>query len=90
MLSRHAAERFMAVSWVGAIVAALVWTNTRVRDSFLAMVQQTARGDIPFADELRSLARGLFDTMRDMSLDHTPMMLFGVVALVLVVFMLRT
>jgi hypothetical protein len=81
-----------AIGGLVALVGALALIDGRVRDQLSAIF----RGGAPtaevraFGDQVETLGLIVAQAVRDQSIDHAPMVIFGLAALVLVLFMTRT
>lgn len=74
-----------------AIVAGLISIDARVREHFSRLAAQTSSSGLtPIAEQLGEVGNAVMRAARDHSIDQAPLMLFSVVAVVLVLFMLRT
>jgi hypothetical protein len=90
MTSRHVTDRLLSAACVVALLAALIRIDARVRERFWSMVDQMAQGNVPWVEEMGTVGDALLQSVQDMSLEHAPLLIFSFVALVLVMFMLRT
>ena len=71
-----------------AVLGALVAVDDRVRERFSLEV---SRGGVTtWGERAGSVASMVFDVARDQSNGHAPLLVFSVVAVVLLLFMLRT
>lgn len=71
-----------------AVLAALVAVDDRVRERIALAVPD---GQVAtWSEQARVLASVLFDAARDQSIAHAPLLIFTCVAILLVLFMLRT
>jgi hypothetical protein len=81
-----------AISGLVALVGTLAFVDARVRDQLAALF--TSRGPTDevraFGEQLETLGLIVVEAVRDQSLDHAPMVIFAIAALVLVLFMTRT
>jgi hypothetical protein len=75
-----------------ALVVGLAVVDERVRVRLAGLANaQTASGEIASAGtKLRELAEVVAVAVRDQSIDNAPLVIFGLAAMVLVLFMLRT
>jgi hypothetical protein len=80
-------EAVASLACLAVVFAALIAIDDRVRERFVMLFGE-ASGD--FGNRLRSLGDSVLQTARDQSIAQAPMLLFVVVAVVLLVFMLRT
>jgi hypothetical protein len=79
-----------AVSF-GIVLAALVAIDPRVSDKVWNVMEHPSGEAIaPFSDRIGELANVIWMAARDQSVDNAPLLFFTVVAVVLVVFMLRS
>ena len=81
-----------AVGGVSVLVLGLAAIDERVRGQIVSLL----RGGAPSAelasvgDQLENLAMTLLQTLRHQSIEHAPLVIFALAAMVLVLFMLRT
>jgi hypothetical protein len=74
-----------------AVLAALVSVDPRVRMKVSSVLEDPAGGMVaPWGDRLGDLGSALFDAARDQSLENAPLLIFGFVGAMLLLFMLRT
>jgi hypothetical protein len=74
------------------VLVSLVLFDDRVRERARALVggEHPTAQLVSVGERARDLAVGLLQVARDQSLDHAPLMIFALVAMVLVLFMLRS
>ena len=76
---------------IATVVAVLVGIDTRVRDRFSTLVGQvSSQGPRAWGDQLGSLVDTIWQAVRDQSIARAPLLIFGFVAIVLLILMLRT
>ena len=74
-----------------AVITALVAIDERVRDRVSLLFADAATDRVgPWAHRAGSLVEVLVQAARDQSIEHAPLVIFAAVAVVLVIFMLRT
>jgi len=88
---------FRAREWAGSIggflvvLTALVAVDDRVAHNVRALFHKGPGGEVAaIGDRLAVLGQVILQAARDQSIDHAPMLMFTVVAIVLVFFMVRT
>ncbi len=75
----------------GIVLAALVSFDARVRLKFWSLFGDPIGGVLtPLGDRVGDLGNALWVAARDQSIENAPLVIFGVVGVVLVVFMLRS
>jgi hypothetical protein len=90
-ISRRTSEAVVSGLCLASVITALVSIDSRVRDRFYAVFDQASReGLSPFLERLEELGRALVRTAEEHSLAQEPLLIFTAVALVLVLFMLRS
>ena len=74
------------------LVLALVLLDDRVRDHLSAIVDPRHPGEavVDMSHRVNQIAAIVAVAARNQSIDHAPLVIFGVAATVLVIFMLRT
>lgn len=89
--------RLRARDWVGsaagflAVLGALVALDPRVAHRLSHLFAGSRAGELRgVADQAGSLGSALLMALRDQGIDHAPMLVFTVVAVLLVGFMVRT
>ena len=85
-------DTLASVGGVLLVLLALVSFDDRVRGQVAALVD-TGKPTVELAsagERTRELALVVIEAARDQSIDHAPLTIFAVAAVVLVVFMLRT
>lgn len=88
-MRRATVEPLMSALGVLALVGALVVFDPRVRDQVSTIISRdSARATL--MTTVADLASAVILSVRDQSLEHAPLVVFGVAAAVLVTFMLRT
>ena len=84
-------EWLMSAGALAIIVLALVAIDDRVREQVSLRWSATPSSQLSAAgSQVRNLTEVVFEAARDQSIAHAPLLLFGLGATVLVVFMLRT
>lgn len=74
-----------------AVIAALVAIDERVRDRMSLLFAEAATDRVgSWGHRASSLADVIVQAARDQSIAHAPLVIFAMVAVVLVIFMLRT
>jgi hypothetical protein len=83
---------FTALAGVCALVASLAIMDVRVRDEISRVVSGHAPSGeiITLGEQAQDMARVLTQAVRDHTMEHAPLVIFAVAALVLVLFMTRT
>lgn len=91
ILSRGMREGLASVAGLGGVLAALVAVDTRVRDRFWTLLSDaSSTGPLPLGERFVEFSEAIVRAASEQSIEHAPLLIFTVVALVLVVFMLRT
>ena len=74
-----------------SVLSALVAFDPRVRDHVSTILSHDKAGGMAaITERAGEIGAALFMSARDQSMTHAPLLVFGVVAAVLVMFMLRT
>ncbi len=91
-MRRAADETLMSALALVLLVSALVAFDPRVRDQIGTTLSRggSASTATALTTMVSEIASAVFQSARDQSLAHAPLLVFGVVAAVLVTFMLRT
>ncbi len=91
-MRRAADETLMSALALGILVSALVVFDPHVRDQVGTIMSRSGATSTTTAltTTVSDVASAVFQSARDQSLSHAPLLVFGVVAAVLVTFMLRT
>lgn len=71
-----------------AVLGALVAADDRVRERL--SLEMSREGLATWTEHARRVGHVILDVARDQSIEHAPLLVFSVVAVVLVLFMLRT
>jgi hypothetical protein len=80
-----------AVGSVGALVAGLAVIDPRVREEITALFSRGPADDLAkVGTGVQDLIALVFVAVRDQTIDHAPMVIFALAAIVLVMFMMRT
>jgi hypothetical protein len=80
----------MAVGGVAGLVVGLAAIDVRVREEVVGVLSGHRTGDVATAGaRIERFASTLFEALKDQSLEHAPLTIFALGALVLVLFMLR-
>jgi len=88
---RGARETVTSALSFGIVLAALVSFDPRVRVRFWSLFGDPGAGMLsPLGDRFSDLGSALWMAARDQSIGNAPLLIFGVVSVVLVVFMLRS
>ena len=89
---RRARTWLTAAAGVGVLVIVLALVDDRVREQTERIVHgRTPSGDIAaVSEEAQDMAYVFMHAVRDQSIEHAPLTVFGLAALVLVIFMTRT
>lgn len=87
-LPKGMGEAIGSVICLGAVLGTLIAVDDRVRDQ-LSMEMSSAR-IATWGNRASSIVAVLLDVAHDKSIEHAPLLIFSVVAVVLVLFMLRT
>ena len=91
MVIKGAREGVASALSFGIVLAALVSIDPRVSGKFWSVMEHPSGEAIaPFSDRLSDLMGVLWMAARDQSIDNGPLLIFTVVAVVLVMFMLRS
>ncbi len=91
-MTRGLREGALSAAGAVALVGALVAVDDRVRQHVLALAdgRRGAAELSGFGDRLQDLASIALVAVREQTLDHAPLVVFALAAIVLVMFMLRT
>lgn len=91
-MRRAFGEGLMSAGALSAIMLTLIAIDDRVREQiWLRFAAPPTTAELSHAGaNVRDLAAVVFEAARDQSLEHAPLLIFGLVATVLVLFMLRT
>jgi hypothetical protein len=83
---------FTAVASFAALVAGLALIDVRVRDELARLLSgRPPSGDfVTVGHRLQSVAAIVIQALRDQSMEHAPLVIFALAAVVLVLFMTRT
>ena len=89
---RRARTWITAATGVGVLVLVLALVDYRVRDEIgrLANGRPPSQEVLAAGENAQNLAYIVVHAVRDQSIEHAPLTIFGLVALVLVLLMLRT
>jgi hypothetical protein len=89
---RRARTWLTAATGIGILVIVLAFVDDRVREQAERIVHgRTPSGEIAVAGEqAQDMAYVFMHAVRDQSIEHAPLTVFGLAALVLVIFMTRT
>jgi hypothetical protein len=89
---RAIGDALISIGALCALIAILATFDTRVREQIsLRMAVGRPSAQITYAEAtVRNMASVVFDVARDQSIEHAPLVIFVLVALVLFLFMLRT
>ena len=81
-----------ALASISALVGGLALVDARVRAQLTTIFRSGAPTDEvrAFGEQVESLALVVMQAVKDQSLDHAPMVIFALAAIVLVLFMTRT
>jgi hypothetical protein len=80
-----------AVGSVGALVAGLAMIDPRVREEITTIFSRRASDDLAkVGTRMQDLIAVVLVAVRDQSIDHAPLVIFALAAIVLVMFMMRT
>ncbi len=80
-----------AAGSVGALIAGLAVIDPRVRDEIASLFSQGSSGElVETGTRVKEIVSVLLLAVRDQSIEHAPLVIFTLAALVLVTFMLRT
>jgi hypothetical protein len=82
----------MTAAGIGAVLVGLAVIDERVRDQFAALITgKGPTGEIgTLSAHVQALAFSIVGSLREQSIEHAPLAIFALAALVLVLFMLRT
>ena len=91
-MRRAFGEGLMSAGALGAILLTLIAIDERVREQvWLRWASPPSGTDLSQASaSLRDLSGVVFEALRDQSIEHAPLLIFGLVGTVLLLFMLRT
>ena len=91
-MRRVISDGLISFGAVVLLVVALVSIDDRVRDKVTEFLQAPPNSaQITGAGvQVAQVSNAVFKAVRDQSVEHAPMVVFGVAAMVLVLFMLRT
>ena len=91
-MRRHLTGGFTATAGVTAVIVGLAAMDDRVRDQLAHLFSgREASGEIVTAGAyLQTFVTVVIQAVRDQSIEHAPLVIFALAALVLVLFMLRT
>ena len=89
---RSALSLLTATAGLGAVLFGLAAVDPRVRDEIAATLRSnvTSTHLASVGDTVQRLGWIVAEAIRDQSIDHAPLVIFGVAATILVFFMLRT
>lgn len=84
-------EGLMSVGALAIILLALIAIDDRVREQVSLRWSVSPSSQLSTAGaQVRDLTEVVFEAARDQSLEHAPLLIFGLAGAVLVLFMLRT
>ncbi|MBI2835981.1 MAG: hypothetical protein HYX76_16310 [Acidobacteria bacterium] len=90
-MSKTMGERAASAFCLAVVIASLLWIDVRVRERFFGFVAEASDGGInPWGSRLGEVGHALARSAQEQSLSNAPLLVFTVVALVLVLFMLRS
>ena len=89
-MRRRFKEAMLSVGALAIVLFALVSVDDRVREQFSMRVSDPSAQLAIAGSEVRSLTSVVFAAARDQSIEHAPLMIFVLAAVVLLLFMLRT
>ena len=91
-MRRAFGEGLMSAAALGAILLTLIAIDERVREQvWMRFASPPSAAELSHAGaNVRDLGAVILEAARDQSLEHAPLLIFGLVAIVLVLFMLRT
>jgi hypothetical protein len=88
---RVGGDLLVSIGVLGAVMGVLVSVDVRVREQLQAAVDGLASSGLDAAGgQLRDLGLALFDAVQKQSIEHAPLLIFGVVATVLLLALART
>ena len=88
---RRAGETTISLFGLVVLLVALVSMDDRVRERVANMAMTSNSSQLANAGkQVTSLVSVLFDAVKDQSVAHAPLVIFGAAAVVLVLFMVRT
>jgi hypothetical protein len=88
---RAIGDAVMSLGAVGAIVCVLAALDERVREQLMLRINGDPSAQIATAGAtMRSLTAVVVDAVKDQSIEHSPLVIFVLIAVVLFLFMLRT
>jgi hypothetical protein len=81
-----------AAGGVAALIAGLAAIDERVRDQIVMLVRGggPSREIVTVGNRFQELVMILVQAVRDQSIEHAPLVIFALAAMILVLFMLRT
>jgi hypothetical protein len=90
-MRRGLGEALMSLGALALLLSALVLFDDRVRDQLSFRISNHPSAQLTAAGEqVRNMTEVIIDAIRDQSIQHAPMLIFVLAAVVLVLFMLRT
>jgi len=90
-MRRPLGDALLSIGALAILLVALVSVDGRVREQVSVWVSAGPSIDLAAAgDQVRDLTGVIFEAARDQSIEHAPLMIFALAAIVLVLFMLRT
>ena len=88
---RRAGETTISLFGLVVLLVALVSMDDRVRERVANMAMTSNSSQLANSGkQVTSLVSVLFDAVKDQSVAHAPLVIFGAAAVVLVLFMVRT
>jgi hypothetical protein len=89
-LRRTCGDLLLSIGVLGAVVGVMVSIDSRVREQLQAIVSVTPAGLTAVGRQMGDVGVVLFEAMRTQSIEHAPLVIFAVVALVLLFAMTRS
>jgi hypothetical protein len=90
MRRRAFSEGLISFGVLAMILATLVAVDERVREQFWLRWSAPSAQISSAGANVRDISAVVFDAARDQSLEHAPLLIFGLTGTVLLMFMLRT
>ena len=90
-MRRRLTDLMMTAGSLLALIAALVVIDPRVREQIMLRLSAQPVGQLEATGrEMRNLTSVIYVAAHEQSIAHAPLVLFGLAAIVLTIFMLRT
>jgi hypothetical protein len=90
-MRRVIGDAMVSAGTLGLLLLALMSVDARLRERVAQIVTSPSSADLTGAGaQVREVATVMLSAARDQSIEHAPLMIFTVAAVVLVLFMVRT